>query len=203
MNIPNINDCIVELFLMCSALKRSGASKITCIIPYFPYARQTSQAKERERRSLAGSDVCLLLESMGCDQVVTIGQQEFKGFFSPRIPLLNIDVNDMAVPYLLSKDLENPVLLSAHLRSRNIQRLLGIEKLFGFYDQTSNIGFLIHGEKEKIEFLGESVKDRDCVIFANFIDTGKSLSSMSMKLHKEGAKRIFWFSPHGLFTESS
>jgi len=46
-----------------------------------------------------------MLQSMGCDEVVTInyGQQEVKGFFSPRVPLVNIDVGEMVVPYLLAK----------------------------------------------------------------------------------------------------
>ena len=49
----------------------------------------------------------MMLESMGCDQVVTVNytQKELKGFFSPRVPLLNIDVDEMSVPYFLSKDL--------------------------------------------------------------------------------------------------
>lgn len=36
---PEINDNIVELYLICSALKRAGAGKITCVIPYFAYSR--------------------------------------------------------------------------------------------------------------------------------------------------------------------
>jgi len=41
------------------------------------------------------------------------------------------------------------------------------------------------------------------VLFENMIDSGKSLSEMALKLHNDGARRIFWFSPHGLFTDHS
>lgn len=47
------------------------------------------------------------------------------------------------------------------------------------------------------------MKDRDCILLDTLVDSGKSLSEMALKLHKDGARRIFWFSPHGLFTDTS
>ncbi|KAL4493079.1 hypothetical protein ABPG72_003164 [Tetrahymena utriculariae] len=202
---PNINDNIMELYLMCSALKRSGAAKVTCIVPYFAYSRQTSVESDKERRSLSGSDICLMLQTMGCDQVITInhGQLEVKGFFAPRVPILNIDVNEMVVPYLLEKGIENPVLIGAHLRSRNVKRLIGLHRIFNLFDQNPSLGFMIRGNADKIEYIGEEVKNRDCILFENLIDSGNSLQELALKLHKDGARRIFWFSPHGLFTDNA
>lgn len=57
-----------------------------------------------------------------------------KGFFGPRVPILNIDVNEMVVPYLLEKNVENPVLIGADLRSRNVKRLVGLHKIFALFD---------------------------------------------------------------------
>lgn len=39
MSPPKVSDNIVELLLMISAMKRSGASKVICVIPYFAYQR--------------------------------------------------------------------------------------------------------------------------------------------------------------------
>ncbi|EGR33435.1 phosphoribosylpyrophosphate synthetase, putative, partial [Ichthyophthirius multifiliis] len=165
-----IHDNIMELFLMCSTLKRSGASKVTCIIPYFAYSRQTSQEYGKDRKSLAGSDICLMLEQMGCDQIVTINhnQQEVKGFFSPRTPLLNIDVNEMVVPYLLEKQVKNPVLISSHIKARSVKRIVQLQKAFKEFEVETGIGFMekyvmgTNDEGVSFEYIGDEVQGKDC-----------------------------------------
>ena len=37
---PPVNDHLMELILTISACKRAGAATVTCIIPYYGYARQ-------------------------------------------------------------------------------------------------------------------------------------------------------------------
>ena len=37
---PPVNDSLMELLLTISACKRAGAASVTCIIPYYGYARQ-------------------------------------------------------------------------------------------------------------------------------------------------------------------
>ena len=88
----------MDLFFMITAMKRAGADKVYCIIPYFAY-------------QFYGSDfafsICKMLESIGCDMVVTINftGQYVKGYFPPKIPMLNVDVMDIFVPYLVNKNL--------------------------------------------------------------------------------------------------
>jgi ribose-phosphate pyrophosphokinase len=37
---PPVNDSLMELLLTISACKRAGAATVTCIVPYYGYARQ-------------------------------------------------------------------------------------------------------------------------------------------------------------------
>lgn len=37
---PPVNDHLMELILFISACKRAGAASVTCVIPYYGYARQ-------------------------------------------------------------------------------------------------------------------------------------------------------------------
>ena len=42
----NIDDGIMELLLAVSTMKKSGAEKVTAIVPFFPYSTMTSAVSE-------------------------------------------------------------------------------------------------------------------------------------------------------------
>jgi ribose-phosphate pyrophosphokinase len=42
----NIDDGIMELLLAVSCMKKSGAEKVTAIVPFFPYSTMTSAISE-------------------------------------------------------------------------------------------------------------------------------------------------------------
>jgi len=56
---------------------------------------------------------------------------------------------------------------------------------------------------EKYEYLGDNVEDKDCIIVSDMIDTGNSLKNFSEILGKLGARNIYYFAPHGIFSEGS
>ena len=65
-----VNDNFMQLILSISAAKRAGASKVTCIVPYFGYARQDRKAEAQV--PISAGDVTQLLESAGCDHLVAV-----------------------------------------------------------------------------------------------------------------------------------
>lgn len=73
----------MELLLLVSALRSSSCRKIIAIVPYFGYLRMDRQA----------ADVAELLETVGIDRIMSVDMLngQIQGFFSPRVPVDNLE----------------------------------------------------------------------------------------------------------------
>ena len=82
-----VNDHLMELLIMCDALKRASAKSINLVIPYYGYSRQDRKA--RSRQPISAKLVADLLQVAGADRVITmdIHAAQEQGFFD--IPLYN------------------------------------------------------------------------------------------------------------------
>src|SRR3989344_1916024 len=67
---PPVDANIMELFLIIDAAKRSSASEVSAIIPYFGYSRQ--DRKDRPRVPISASIMGSLIEFCGADKICTI-----------------------------------------------------------------------------------------------------------------------------------
>lgn len=76
---------LVETLIMIDALRSASASRITAVIPYFPYIR--SDKKDRPRISIAARLMADLLKTAGADRVLTMDLHtaQSQGFF--RMPV--------------------------------------------------------------------------------------------------------------------
>ncbi|MEM9270980.1 MAG: ribose-phosphate diphosphokinase, partial [Pseudomonadota bacterium] len=82
------NDNLMELLIMADALRRSSASRITAVIPYFGYARQDRRTKART--PISAKLVANLLVEAGVERVLTMDLHaaQIQGFFD--IPVDNL-----------------------------------------------------------------------------------------------------------------
>lgn len=82
------NDNLMELLIMCDALRRSSAARITAVIPYFGYARQDRRTKART--PISSKLVANMLVSAGVERVLTMDLHaaQIQGFFD--IPVDNL-----------------------------------------------------------------------------------------------------------------
>ena len=82
------NDALMELLIISDALKRSSASRITAVIPYFGYARQDRRSKART--PITAKLVANMLEKAGIERVLTLDLHatQIQGFFD--IPVDNL-----------------------------------------------------------------------------------------------------------------
>ncbi len=82
------NDNLMELLIMSDALRRSSASRITAVIPYFGYARQDRRSKART--PISAKLVANMIVEAGIERVLTMDLHaaQIQGFFD--IPVDNL-----------------------------------------------------------------------------------------------------------------
>ncbi|RDL31485.1 Phosphoribosyl pyrophosphokinase [Venustampulla echinocandica] len=76
-----INDSIMELLILINACKGGSANKITAVLPYFPYSRQSK--KKAHRGAITARMLANLLHIAGVNHVITIDlhASQMQGFF--------------------------------------------------------------------------------------------------------------------------
>ena len=97
-----VNDSLMELLVMIDAAKRSSASRITAVVPYFGYARQ--DRKSASRTPITAKLVADLLTTAGAHRVLTMDLHagQIQGFF-------NIPVDDLTSRLVFAKDIRHNV----------------------------------------------------------------------------------------------
>ncbi|CBZ51425.1 Ribose-phosphate pyrophosphokinase,related [Neospora caninum Liverpool] len=198
-----VNEHLVELLLMISTCRRASAKKITAVIPYYGYARQ--DRKLSSRVPISAADVARMIEAMGVDRVVAVDLHcgQIQGFFGPRVPVDNLEAQIIGLEYFHHKDLHKPVVVSPDAggvyRARKFQEGLIAR---GYTD--CGIAMLIKqrlraNEIERMDLVG-SVAGSDVIIVDDMIDTAGTLCEAARELRKKGARRVFAFATHGLFS---
>lgn len=201
---PPVNDNIMELLLMISTLRRASARRITVVIPYYGYARQ--DRKMQARVPISAADVARLIESMGVDRVIAVDLHcgQIQGFFGPRVPVDNLDGGIVGLDYFGSKDLHNPVVVSPDAggvyRAKKFK-----EGLMHKYDmQDIGLAMIVKqraraGKVDRMDLVGD-VKNCDCILVDDMIDTAGTLCKAADVLIENGARRVFAFASHGLLS---
>jgi ribose-phosphate pyrophosphokinase len=76
-----INQWLMETLIMCDALKRASAKRITVVVPFFPYARQDKKGRGRE--PISARLVADLFKTAGADRLMAVDLHtaQIQGFF--------------------------------------------------------------------------------------------------------------------------
>lgn len=200
---PPVNETLMELLLMISTMRRASARKITAVIPYYGYARQ--DRKMQARVPISAADVARLLEAMGVDRVVAVDLHcgQIQGFFGPRVPVDNLDGGTVGVTYFGNLDLVNPVIVSPDAggvyRAKQFREALSKK-----HDVDCGLAMIIKqrakaNEIERMDLVG-SVKGCDAIIVDDMVDTAGTLCKAAEVLKEFGARRVFAFASHGVFS---
>ncbi len=192
------NDNLMELIVMVDALRRASAGRITAVVPYFGYARQDRRVRSA-RVPITAKVVADLLSTVGIDRVLTcdLHAEQIQGFFD--IPVDNVFGSPVLLDDILKKtDLVNPIVVSPDIggvvRARAVAKLLNDTEM-AIIDKRrprANVSQVMH-------IIGD-VADRDCILVDDMIDTGGTLCKAAEALKERGAKRVFAYATHAVFS---
>lgn len=203
----SVNDGLIELGIMTSAARGASAEKITAVVPHLAYARQDRKAKGREPVSI--QYILDLIALGGVNRIVTVDPhvpQVQIGFHGPfdqltAEPLLH----DALVQEIMAHEDDYMIMAPdagragvAEEYSNNLSDMTDAEKMGRF------IGFSIMGKRRiagKVRHTAPAgVKDKNCIVIDDMIDTAGTLVSATDMLHEAGAKRVVVAATHGLFS---
>ncbi len=194
-----VNDNLMELLVMIDAFKRASAGRITAVIPYFGYARQDRKAKPRD--PISAKLVANMLTSAGADRVLTMDLHaaQIQGFFD--IPVDNLLGSPLFVNYFKERfgdDTESTMVVSPDVgsvaRARTFAQKLGMTMaIVDKRRQKAN-------SCEVMNVIGD-VRDKDCILFDDMVDTGGSLCNAAKALIEVGgAKSVQACASHGVLS---
>ncbi len=193
------NDNIMELLVCLDALKRASAKRITAVIPYFGYARQ--DRKPGARTPISAKLVANIITSAGADRVLTLDLHagQIQGFFD--IPLDNLFASPVLVKDIKEKfDTSNVTVVSPDVggvvRARSYAKKINAD--LAIIDKRREKA----GISEVMNVIGD-VKDKDCIIVDDIVDSGGTLCNAAAALIENGAKSVEAYITHGVLSGSA
>jgi ribose-phosphate pyrophosphokinase len=194
-----VNEHLMELLIMVDALKRASARRITAVIPYFGYARQDRRPRST-RVPISAKVVANLLETVGVERVLTMDlhADQIQGFFD--IPVDNIYASPVLLSDLKSKNYGELIVVSPDVggvvRARALAKQLGCDlAIIDKRRPTANVSEVMH-------VIGD-IEGRNCVIMDDMIDTAGTLMKAADVLKARGAKSVYAYCTHPVFSGSA
>jgi len=192
-----VNDNVMELLIMVDALRRSSAQRITCVMPYFGYAR--SDKKDQNGVPITAKLIANLLSTAGADRVIAMDlhSDQIQGFFD--IPVDHLYSMPIFSRYFQANlDLTNSVVVSPDTggtaRARALAQRLKCSLAIGDKRRSGN-----DGNAEILNIIGD-VKGKTAIIYDDIIDSGGSLTKMANVLQKNGAAKVYAACCHGVLS---
>lgn len=185
------NDNLMELLIMADALRRSSASSISAVMPYFGYARQDRKAAPRV--PITAKLVSNLIQTAGISRIITMDLHagQIQGFFD--IPVDNLYGSIVFTDYIRQKNLPNPIIASPDIggvsRARYFANQLGLDLVIvDKKRQRANVC-------EVVNIIGD-VRQKDIILVDDIIDTAGTMCKAAEVLKSQGAKSVLALATH-------
>lgn len=186
------NDNLMELIIMADALRRASAARITAVVPYFGYARQDRRVRSA-RVPITAKIVADMMASVGISRLVTVDlhADQIQGFFY--MPVDNLYSTPIMLDDIHHQKYKEAMVVSPDvggvIRARAIaKRLSGDLAIIDKRRPQPN-------EAQVMHIIGD-VKDRNCVIVDDIVDTAGTLCKAVDALKENGASKVYAYITH-------
>ncbi|WP_020675461.1 ribose-phosphate pyrophosphokinase [Geopsychrobacter electrodiphilus] len=189
------NNHLMEMLVMVDALKRASAARINAVVPYFGYARQ--DRKVAPRAPITAKLVADLISVAGVDRLLTVDLHagQIQGFFD--IPVDHLYAAPVMLDEIRNKKLKDLVIVSPDAG--------GTERARAFAKRL-DAGLAIIDKRrsgpnvsEVMHIIGD-VKNKNCVIVDDMIDTAGTLCTAANALLNSGAISVSACATHGVLS---
>ncbi|XP_046868043.1 ribose-phosphate pyrophosphokinase 2 [Drosophila willistoni] len=215
-----INDNLMELLIMINACKIASASRVTAVIPCFPYARQdkkdklpgsedNAEAKKlakknydwkfRSRAPISAKLVANMLSVAGADHIITMDlhASQIQGFFD--IPVDNLYAEPAVLKWIKENipEWKNSIIVSPDAG--------GAKRVTSIADRLNVEFALIHKERKKANEVASmvlvgDVKDKIAILVDDMADTCGTIVHAADRLVEAGATKVYAILTHGIFS---
>ena len=191
----SVNDHIVELLIMIDAFRRSSATRITAVLPYYGYARQ--DRKDKPRVPISAKLVANVLSASGTNRVLTMDlhKAQIQGFFD--IPVDHLFAAPVIIDYLARLDRPRLTMVSPDAggaeRARAYAKRLDAD--LAIIDKRRSED----GTAEVMNVIGD-VDGRTCIIQDDIVDTAGTIAKAAGALKANGAAHILACAVHGVLS---
>jgi len=186
---------IMELLLLIDAARRASAARITCVMPYYGYARQ--DRKDQPRVPIGAKLMANMIMAAGVDRVLGVDfhQHQLQGFFD--VPVDHLYAMPVFTAHYRKMQLRDPVVVAPDVGSAKMAR--------GFAKRLNATLAIIDKRRpqpnvsEVVNVVGD-VEGHDCILVDDMIDTAGTVTEASRALKTLGAQDIYICATHALLS---
>jgi ribose-phosphate pyrophosphokinase len=192
---PPVNENLMELLIMLDAFKRSSASRITAVIPYYGYARQ--DRKDKPRVPISAKLVADLLSAAGTNRILTMDlhASQIQGFFN--IPVDHLFAAPVIMDYVSKLKLPKLTVVSPDAG--------GVERARAYAKRLEATLAIVDKRREspnvaEVHHVVGDVEGRTALIVDDLVDTGGTLAKVTQAIKNAGAREVLASSSHAVLS---
>jgi ribose-phosphate pyrophosphokinase len=192
---PPVNENLMELLVMLDAFKRSSASRLTAVVPYYGYARQ--DRKDKPRVPISAKLVADLLSAAGTDRILTMDLHaaQIQAFFD--VPVDHLFAAPVIMDYVSRLKLPDLTVVSPDAG--------GVERARAYAKRLDAALAIVDKRRDQpnvaeVHNVIGDVEGRTALIVDDIVDTGGTLTKVAEAIKEAGAREVLASCSHGVLS---